>query len=240
MRACRYHPFMPTRKKKPQRSGSGTRAILALAVVLFAGIWLTEQVASRGVGPNWLQFLFAASEPTDRLRVGLIAGHKGNDSGAVCDDGLTEAEVNIKVAELTAERLQRRGMQVEILDEFDGKLRGYKAAALVSIHADSCAVDFSGFKVANQDGGSAESARLTECLWSNYEQATQLDRHITTITRDMTNYHAFREIALETPASIIELGFLNADRAIIADRPELAAAGVANGILCYFAPPPTP
>jgi hypothetical protein len=45
---------------------------------------------------------------------------------------------------------------------------------------------------------------------------------------------------LQTPAAIIELGFLNADRGIIAEQPELAAAGVANGILCFFAPAPTP
>lgn len=231
---------MPTRKKSAQRSGSGTKVLLVFAVVLFTGIWLTEQAATRGIGPSWLQFLFAASEPTGGLRVGLIAGHKGNDSGAVCDDGLTEAEVNLKVAELTAERLRRQGIQVEILDEFDGKLRGYRGEALVSIHADSCQVNLSGFKVANQDGGSAASERLTECLWDNYEQATGLDRHMTTITRDMTNYHAFREIAFETPAAIIELGFLNADRSIIAQQPEVAAAGVANGILCFFAPTPTP
>jgi N-acetylmuramoyl-L-alanine amidase len=231
---------MPTRKKKPQRSGSGTKALLALTVVLFAGIWLVEQVASRGIGPSWLQFLFAASEPTGGLRVGLIAGHKGNDPGAVCEDGLTEAEVNLKVAELAAERLQRQGILVDILDEFDARLRGYRAAALVSIHADSCQVDLSGFKVANQHGGSAASERLTECLWDSYEQATGLDRHMATITPDMTNYHAFREIALETPAAIIELGFLRADRNLIAEQPEVAAAGVANGILCFLAPAPSP
>jgi N-acetylmuramoyl-L-alanine amidase len=229
---------MTNRKKRPQHSGSGTKVLLVFAVVLFAGIWLTEQVASRGIGPAWLQFLFAADEPTGGLRVGLVAGHKGNDSGAVCDDGLTEASVNLAVAELTAERLQRQGIQVEILDEFDRRLRGYEAAALVSLHADSCQVDFSGFKVANEDGGSEASQRLSACLWDSYEQATGLDRHMTTITRDMTNYHAFREIALGTPAAIIELGFLNADRGIIADQPALAAEGVADGILCFLAPAP--
>jgi N-acetylmuramoyl-L-alanine amidase len=227
---------MPTRKKKPQRSGSSTRVLLVFAVVLLVGIWVTEQAASRGIGPAWMQFLFAAKEPTGGLSVGLIAGHKGNDSGAVCDDGLTEAEVNLKVAELTAERLQRQGIRVEILDEFDRKLRGYQADALVSIHSDSCQTEFSGFKVANQDDGTEASQRLTQCLWDRYEAATGLDRHPSTITVNMTNYHAFREIALETPASIIELGFLNADRNIIADKPELAAKGVADGILCFFAP----
>jgi N-acetylmuramoyl-L-alanine amidase len=32
------------------------------------------------------------------LRVGIIAGHAGFDSGAVCDDGLTEVEVNATIA----------------------------------------------------------------------------------------------------------------------------------------------
>lgn len=231
---------MPTRKKKPQRSGTGTKVLLAIAVLMFVGIWLTEQAASRGIGPEWMRFLFATDAATGSRQVGLIAGHKGNDSGAVCDDGLTEAEVNLKVAELTAERLQRAGIQVEILDEFDPRLRGYRADALVSIHSDSCQTEFSGFKVANQDGGTAASERLTECLWVNYEAATGLDRHPSTITNNMTNYHAFREIALETPASIIELGFLNADRGVIADQPERAADGVANGIRCFLAPAAQP
>ena len=32
------------------------------------------------------------------IRIGIIAGHKGNDSGAVCADGLTEVEVNENIA----------------------------------------------------------------------------------------------------------------------------------------------
>ena len=110
----------------------------------------------------------------------------------------------------------------------------------MSIHSDSCQTDFSGFKVANEEGGTEASQRLAQCLWDKYEAATGLDRHPSTITNNMTNYHAFREISLETPASIIELGFMSSDRSIIADQPELAAEGVANGILCFFAPQAQP
>lgn len=227
---------MPKRKKKPQRSSAAPLLVLAVAIV--AVIWATEQIAARGVGPNWLQFLFAGAN-TGGLDVAIVAGHKGNDSGAVCDDGLTEAEVNLKVAELVAARLGSQGIGVEIMDEFDRRLRGLKADALVSIHGDSCQSEFSGFKVASEDGGTEESERLANCLWDKYEAATGLERHYATITNDMTNYHAFREVSLQTPAAIIELGFLNADRDLLTGEPERAAKGVADGIVCFLASPAT-
>jgi N-acetylmuramoyl-L-alanine amidase len=72
------------------------------------------------------------------VRIGLIAGHQGSDSGSVCDDGLTEAEVNENIASKVFADLQRRGIRTELLQEFDPRLDGYSATALVSIHADSC------------------------------------------------------------------------------------------------------
>ena len=225
---------MPKRKKKPQHSR--VTPLLVIAVAIVAVIWATEQLAARGVGPNWLQFLFAGGD-TGGLHVAIIVGHKGNDSGTTCADGLTEAEVNLGVARRVGDGLSREGIRVEILDEFDRRLRGLKANALVSIHADSCQSDFSGFKVASQEGGTAESERLASCLWARYEAATGLTRHYATITENMTNYHAFREIALETPAAIIELGFLKSDRKLLTEQPQRAANGVVNGILCFLTPP---
>jgi len=229
---------MPNRKKKPQTSR--TAPLLVLAIVILSGIWAAEQMSAKGLGPSWLQILFEAVEPVQGLRVGLIAGHSGSDSGAVCPDGLTEAEINLRVAELVAEDLGRRGMQAEILEDFDRRLSGYRADALVSIHSDSCQVGFTGFKAANQEGGSEASVRLTTCLWDEYEAVTGLSRHPSTITLDMTRYHAFREISSSTPASIIELGFVNTDRRLLTEQPERAARGIVNGILCFLAPPATP
>lgn len=225
---------MAKRKKKPQRSG--VVPLLLLAIAIIGVIWTTEQIAARGVGPNWLQFLFAG-QPTGGVYVAIIAGHEGNDSGAVCPDGLTEAEINLQVAKLAADALGREGIRVEIMDEFDRRLRGLEANALVSIHSDSCESSLSGFKVASEEGGTAESERLANCLWDEYEAATGLLRSYNTITRDMTHYHAFREIALSTPAAIIELGFLKADRELLTQEPERAAKGIVNGILCTLVPP---
>ena len=43
--------------------------------------------------------------PQPQIHIGIVAGHSGNDSGAVCTDGngnvtLTEAEVNLEIAAL--------------------------------------------------------------------------------------------------------------------------------------------
>lgn len=219
-----------------RKSGSRARGLELVLIVAFilGGIWSAEQLARTGLGPAWFRSLWETSDNMGRLRVGVVAGHRGSDSGAVCPDGLTEAEVNEQVARLVVEALAARGWRAELLDEFDVRLRGYRAAAFVSIHSDSCTVPFSGFKVARYQWGSAASERLAECLWDRYQALTGLPRHTATITVDMTRYHAFREIAASTPAAIIELGFLNADRDLLTGQPERVAEGVVAGILCFL------
>ncbi len=223
---------------RQKTGGGGSGWLLAvIAAVILGGIWLADQMAASDAGPNWLQAFMSEGERGGRVRVGLVAGHRGNDSGAVCPDGLTEVSVNTRVAELAAEQLQQQGIAVDVLDEFDDRLRGYRADVFVSLHSDSCLVPFSGFKVARYQWGSEASERLTQCLWERYEAETGLARHPDTITLDMTRYHAFRKIAAATPAAIIELGFLNADRTLLTEQPERAAAGVVAGVLCYLALP---
>ena len=82
----------------------------------------------------------------------------------------------------------------------------------------------------NQD----QSTRLAACLRNRYAQATGLELHSTSITPDMTSYHAFDEINPNTPAVIIETGFLNLDRQFLTEHPDLAAKGIQDGILCFL------
>lgn len=168
------------------------------------------------------------------LRIGIISGHRGNDSGAVCADGLTEAQVVEDIATRVIAALQERSIRADLLDEFDPRLQGYTATALVSIHADSC--DYindlaTGYKVA----GSAytDSTRLSICVEEAYTRDTQLPYHANTITPHMTDYHAFREIAVGVAAIIIETGFLNLDREFLTQRSDVAAKAISDGILCY-------
>ncbi len=177
--------------------------------------------------------------PFPQLRIGIVAGHWGNDSGAVCPNGTTEQEINLKIATLVQQELTGFGFQVDLLQEFDPRLDGYHAVALVSIHNDSC--DFvndeaTGFKVsaALSSRDQNRATRLTECLRARYGRVTGLPFHSGSITRDMTGYHAFDEIDTNTIAAIIETGFLNLDYRLLTERPDLVAEGVVEGIMCFI------
>lgn len=177
--------------------------------------------------------------PAARPRVGIVAGHWQYDSGAVCPDGLTEVEVNLSIATLVRQNLLAEGYEVDLLAEYDQRLYQYEAAALVSIHNDSCVFindEATGFKVAAAifTTNPEKANRLTACLTSRYMQATNLPFHANTITPDMSDYHAFGEIDPDTPAAIIETGFLNLDRQILTQHPDVIAHGVTSGILCFL------
>lgn len=178
--------------------------------------------------------------PTDR--VGILAGHWGYDTGAVCADGLREVDVTTDVAARIKAILNTRGLTVDILREHDPDvpappLQGYRAAALVSVHVDSCSIPgLSGYKVARWRYSLMPETddRLVACLNRRYGAATGLGRHDNSININMWNYYAFREIGADTPGAIIELGFLLGDRQAIDGKRFEMALGVADGITCFL------
>lgn len=168
------------------------------------------------------------------VRIGIISGHKGFDAGSVCEDGLTEAQVNENIAVRVVAGLQARGIPTDLLEEFDPRLEGYAATGLVSIHADSC--DYindlaTGFKIAGSSF--TDSSLLSICIEDKYRRETQMNYHANTITPHMTDYHAFRKIAQGVPGIIIETGFLNLDREILTTQADKLAQAITDGILCY-------
>lgn len=178
-----------------------------------------------------------AGFPTNRI--GIVVGHRGHDSGAVCANGLTELEINSNVATYVQQKLIKAGYEVDLLDEFDSRLANYQAGLILSIHSDSC--DYindsaTGFKVAaafsqREDKG---STRLVDCVADRYAKVTGLRYHYQSVTTDMTNYHIFDEINPYTTAGIIELGFMNLDQEILVSKPELLAEGIYQGIACFM------
>jgi len=189
-----------------------------------------SQTTPDGVGADMLAW---------QRRVGIVSGHRGNDSGTVCQDGLTEAQVNFDHATRVAAFLRAEGYTVDVLDEFDARLKGYRAAALLSIHADSCTfvnAEATGFKVARalESHLPGTEDALVACLVGRYKQATGLPFHVNTVTFDMTKYHAFYEVGQDTPAAIIETGFLNLDRQLLTRKPEVVAQGITDGLLCFL------
>ncbi len=178
------------------------------------------------------------------VRIGIVAGHYSEDPntydpGAVCPDGLTEESVNYNIAYLVYQKLTALGYQVDLLQEWDDRLMGYQATALVSIHNDSCEYinqDATGFKVASAIASASpeNDARLTACLIDRYSARTGMQFHYNTITPDMEMYHNFYTINSLTPAAIIEAGFLNLDRTILTQNTDVVAQGITDGIMCYI------
>jgi N-acetylmuramoyl-L-alanine amidase len=155
---------------------------------------------------------------------------------------LTEVEVNLDVARRVVRSLRALGYHVDLLEEYDSRLRGYLADALVSIHADSCQ-EFpdaspppTGFKVASVVDSLVpdEEQRLVRCLTERYGERTGLDFHANSITGHMTQYHTFYEIDGRTPGAIIETGFMWLDRDLLTQRPDLVAQGIVDGVLCFI------
>ncbi len=180
----------------------------------------------------------AQAPAAESLPIGIVAGHWKNDSGSVCSDGTTEEQVNLTIATLVQQSLTAQGFKVDLLEEFDTRLGGYKGLLLLSIHNDSC--DYindqaTGFKVAAaaHTENPEKATRLTACLTDRFARDTGLGFHSGSITNDMTYYHAFDEIDPQTPAAIIETGFLNLDKQILTQHPDVVAQGIVDGILCY-------
>ncbi len=218
-------PARPVRSAV-DRVARGVRALLFALVGLLAVLALSELPAIRqwgGLGGR-------------RPQVGLLSGHWQNDSGAVCPDGLQEAEVNLAVTRRAAQLLREQGIDAEVLPEYAAQLDGYRAAAFVAIHSDSCLEDYSGFKVARLSTAvnGAASDRLVAAIEDAYATATGLGSHADTITDDMRQYHALRQISSETPGAILECGFLGGDRYLLTSEQDRVAVGIANGVEAFL------
>jgi len=236
-------------RPRPVRVLGSTIGLAILLATLF-NLWTPSEGLFAGSFSDKLGLILTAqpesnfvATPQPQLRIGIVAGHAGNDSGATCIDSngnitLTEADVNMEIASLVQKTLTAEGYQVDLLNEFDTRLNGYRALVLISIHNDSCDYinpEATGFKVAaavnTRDFNRA--TRLTECLRDRYGSVTGLHFHAGSITTDMRDYHAFSEIDPNTIAAIIETGFLNLDRDILVNQTDLVADGVVKGILCF-------
>ncbi|RJP47354.1 MAG: hypothetical protein C4583_16690 [Anaerolineaceae bacterium] len=241
------------RTRRPARAHLfGPTILVAIFLATLFTAWTPSSLSVGKLSEQWALLMTprpvgaepAVSTPLPPLRIGIVAGHLGNDAGSVCVDEngavtLTEQEVNQKIATLVQNSLAARGYQVDLLQEYDTRLAGYRAAALVSIHNDSCEYindQATGFKVAaaldTRDINRAN--RLTACLVDRYMRVTGLTFHAGSITGDMTDYHTFSEIDPNTIAAIIETGFLNLDRDYLTNRTDKVADGIVQGILCFI------
>jgi N-acetylmuramoyl-L-alanine amidase len=222
-----------------------TLSVAILVATLFVGFSPKmfsgdiNAIISNAINPQTDQGVSVTTQ-INTVRIGIVSGHWGNgdDPGAVCADGTNEKDVNLAVSTLVRQKLEARGYQVDMLQEFDPKLDGYEGALLLSIHSDTCDAinsDATGFKVASSAYSTDRNLadRLTACLEQRYGVATGLQYRPGNITIDMTDYHAFSVINPVTTAGIIEIGFLNLDKDLLVNHPDTVAEGVTAGVLCF-------
>jgi hypothetical protein len=230
------------------RGGERLGMSLSAGVAVDRVVWRAD---ASGPVTAWVHGLGAAGGTSFELvasavdggparRVGLQVGHWRNweasaplnrNSGS-SGGGMTEAEVNLAIARLTAESLRAMGYVVDILPTVIP--RGYKADAVVAIHADGASSGsrrgFFTDKPARAPVGSPEDA-LRKAIDQEYAAATGLS-YVYRSTVNTRYYYGYSAVAAKSPMVIIETGFLTspADREVIVKRPELSARGIANGV----------
>jgi hypothetical protein len=190
--------------------------------------------------------------PDGPLKVGLQAGHWKTDelpeelkklhgSTGSSGGGKAEWEVNLAIAERTAEILRAQNVVVEVLPATVPP--SYWADAFVAVHADgNIDPSVSGFKVASSwRDYSRKSGNLVQVIEQNYQGKSGLTID-PNISRNMRGYYAFAwwryEHAIHpmTSAAIFETGFLTSysDRKLIVEQPELVSEILAEAIMEFL------
>jgi len=217
----------------------------AAGLILLAGalVFFTSQPQPPSPSPTETPIATHNPSPTPLSpKVGIVSGHWKYDGGAMCPDDVREVDVAHQIATKVAALLEEGGYTVDLLAEFDPALQGYEADVLVALHIDSCIPGASGFKVARAWNSFIPEVEdeLVDCLYEEYERITGLKPHLESITLDMRGYHAFGEVAPETPAAIIEMGFMGDDAELLRHRQDTVAQGIVAGIECFLERSKTP
>jgi N-acetylmuramoyl-L-alanine amidase len=212
---------------------------------------------STGNAPNTAPAVIQSGAPAAlapiHARVGLQVGHWERENlpeelailrtqGGASSGGYNEVDINYAVAHRVADILRARGITVDILPATIPP--GYRADAFIAIHCDANNdPGINGFKLARH-ADSAIAARddaLINAITATYGPATgqRLDG---LISRAMLYYYAFNSgdfahaVSPQTPATIIELGFLTnaADRALLVNQQPAISQGLADGIIRFL------
>jgi N-acetylmuramoyl-L-alanine amidase len=192
--------------------------------------------------------------PPGPKRVGLQVGHwQAQDApdelaslrtnpGAP-GGGRIEWQVGLDIAQHAADILRADGVDVDILPTTI-PVR-YRAHAFVAIHVDGDETGrLRGYKTTRPNFSSIPEVDdvLNQDIFEEYGAETGLPDNSAYVTGRMRNYYAFNArryqhaVAPGVPQAIIETGFMSnaADRDFLFNHPEIAAQGLANGIMRFL------
>lgn len=192
--------------------------------------------------------------PPGQKRVGLQAGHFEAEGApdelsslrrnpGAPGGGRIEWEVTIEVARIAAAMLEERGYVVDVLPTAI-PIR-YRAHAFVTIHVDGSENQgLRGYKLARPNFSSIPDVdeRFLSIAHDAYGRVTGLPDNSDYVTGRMRNYYAFNArryqhaVAPGVPQLIYETGFMSnwADRQFLFNTPEIAAAGIVEGIVRFL------
>ena len=226
---------------------------LILATFLPIGMFMLQTANSKIIN----EVAATMATPVSSKTIVIDAGHGGEDGGAVSNNGIAEAEINLKIALKLQQLLEQSGSSVVLtrsdnnaIYDLDKKtLREKKnsdirnrvkignnssADIFVSIHLNKIPESqYYGWQTFFKEG-SEDGKRLATCIQNNLNETIQKENK--RVPMKISNVYIIKHV--EIPTVIVECGFLsNPEEEKILQQDEYQtklAWGIYNGIMEYF------
>lgn len=226
---------------------------LTTAIFLPIGIFMFQTANNRVKNKT----VATMSIPVTNKTIVVDAGHGGEDGGAVSNSGVSESDINLKIALKLQNLLEQSGATVvltrsdenAIYDIEKKTLREKKnsdiknrvkignnssADIFVSIHLNKIPQSqYDGWQTFFKDG-SEDGEKLATCIQNNLNEAIQKENK--RVPLKISNVYIIKHV--EIPTSIVECGFLSnpeeEQQLQSDDYQNRLAWGIYNGIMDYF------
>lgn len=226
---------------------------LTLAIFLPIGMFVLQTAGNI----NTNKTVETMATPVSSKTIIVDAGHGGEDGGAVSNDGVSEAEINLKIALKLQQLLEQSGSNVVLTrsdnnaiydvdkktlrDKKNSDIRnrvkignGSLADIFVSIHLNKIPENqYYGWQTFFKDGNE-DGKRLATCIQNNLNETMQKENKRTPLK--INNVYIIKHV--EIPTVIVECGFLsNSEEEKQLQQEEYQtklAWGIYNGIMEYF------
>lgn len=227
---------------------------LTFAIFLPIGMFMLQTVNTNIKNKNAIETM---ATPVTSKTIIIDAGHGGEDGGAVSSNGISEADINLKIALKEQALLEQSGATVVLtrsdenaIYDIDKKtLREKKisdiknrvkmgnnssADIFVSIHLNKIPQNqYYGWQTFFKDS-SEDGKKLATCIQNNLNEAIQKENKRTPLK--INNVYIIKKV--EIPTSIVECGFLSnpeEEKQLQNDEYQNRLAwGIYNGIMDYF------
>ncbi len=226
---------------------------LTLAIFLPIGMFMFQTATNI----NTSKTVATMATPVSSKTIIVDAGHGGEDGGAVSNNGVSEAEINLKIALKLQQLLEQSGSNVVLTrsdnnaiydvdkktlrDKKNSDIRnrvkignGSSADIFVSIHLNKIPENqYYGWQTFFKDGNE-DGKRLATCIQNNLNETMQKENKRTPLK--INNVYIIKHV--EIPTVIVECGFLsNSEEEKQLQQEEYQtklAWGIYNGIMEYF------